>query len=228
MWVDGEARAVRRPTPTTGRAGTSTSTRSLWRSAPRAAVAATVRTARRRRPWDAAMFAAAPMLALTATINWDLLRRRVARPRHVGVGARDARGGRRPDRARRGREVLSAVRPRAAAGAVPAGRPDAGVLRRCSAAAVVAWLVVERAGHGGRLRRLVEVLRAQPGPRRRVQLDLVRAEPAGPRRARAPAQHGRRRARSCWRARRSRCWRCARRDGRGWRSWCSSSWPRSC
>jgi uncharacterized membrane protein len=35
------------------------------------AVAATVRT-HRRRPWDAALFAAAPMLALTATINWDL------------------------------------------------------------------------------------------------------------------------------------------------------------
>ena len=28
---------------------------------------------RRRRPWDAAMFAAAPALLLTATINWDLL-----------------------------------------------------------------------------------------------------------------------------------------------------------
>jgi uncharacterized membrane protein len=35
------------------------------------AVAATVRTAGRR-PWDAALFAAAPMLALTGTINWDL------------------------------------------------------------------------------------------------------------------------------------------------------------
>jgi len=35
------------------------------------AVAATVCTTRRR-PWDAALFAAAPMLALTATINWDL------------------------------------------------------------------------------------------------------------------------------------------------------------
>jgi uncharacterized membrane protein len=33
--------------------------------------AATLRTAGRR-PWDAALFAAAPMLALTATINWDL------------------------------------------------------------------------------------------------------------------------------------------------------------
>jgi uncharacterized membrane protein len=35
------------------------------------AVAATVRTAGRR-PWDAALFAGAPMLALTGTINWDL------------------------------------------------------------------------------------------------------------------------------------------------------------
>ena len=35
------------------------------------AVAATVRTAGRR-PWDAALFAGAPILALTATINWDL------------------------------------------------------------------------------------------------------------------------------------------------------------
>jgi uncharacterized membrane protein len=35
------------------------------------AVAATVRTAGRRQ-WDAALFAAAPILALTGTINWDL------------------------------------------------------------------------------------------------------------------------------------------------------------
>jgi uncharacterized membrane protein len=35
------------------------------------AVAATALTARRR-PWDAALLAGAPMLALTATINWDL------------------------------------------------------------------------------------------------------------------------------------------------------------
>lgn len=34
-------------------------------------VVATIRTAGRR-PWDAALFAAAPMLALTGTINWDL------------------------------------------------------------------------------------------------------------------------------------------------------------
>ncbi len=35
-------------------------------------VAATVALAGRRRPWDALGFAASPMLALTATINWDL------------------------------------------------------------------------------------------------------------------------------------------------------------
>jgi uncharacterized membrane protein len=35
------------------------------------AVAATVRVAGRR-PWDVALFAGAPMLALTATINWDM------------------------------------------------------------------------------------------------------------------------------------------------------------
>jgi uncharacterized membrane protein len=35
------------------------------------AVAATVRT-HRRRPWDGALLAASPMLALTATINWDM------------------------------------------------------------------------------------------------------------------------------------------------------------
>ncbi|MGZ4638497.1 MAG: glycosyltransferase family 87 protein [Actinomycetes bacterium] len=35
------------------------------------AVAATVRTAGRR-PWDAALFAGAPLLALTGTINWDM------------------------------------------------------------------------------------------------------------------------------------------------------------
>jgi uncharacterized membrane protein len=35
------------------------------------AAAATLRTAGRR-PWDAALFAGAPLLALTGTINWDL------------------------------------------------------------------------------------------------------------------------------------------------------------
>jgi uncharacterized membrane protein len=37
------------------------------------ATAATILALRRRRPWDAAMFAASPALLLTATVNWDLL-----------------------------------------------------------------------------------------------------------------------------------------------------------
>lgn len=37
------------------------------------AIAGALLALRRRRPWDVAMFAAAPALLLTATINWDLL-----------------------------------------------------------------------------------------------------------------------------------------------------------
>ncbi len=37
------------------------------------AAVAVVLALRRRRPWDAAMFALAPALVLTATVNWDLL-----------------------------------------------------------------------------------------------------------------------------------------------------------
>ena len=37
------------------------------------AAIATVLALRRRRPWDAAMFALAPALVVTATVNWDLL-----------------------------------------------------------------------------------------------------------------------------------------------------------
>ena len=37
------------------------------------AIAGALLAMRRRRPWDAAMFAVAPALFLTATINWDLL-----------------------------------------------------------------------------------------------------------------------------------------------------------
>jgi uncharacterized membrane protein len=37
------------------------------------ATVATILALRRRRPWDAAMFALSPALLLTATVNWDLL-----------------------------------------------------------------------------------------------------------------------------------------------------------
>jgi uncharacterized membrane protein len=37
------------------------------------ATVATILTLRRRRPWDAAMFAVSPALFVTATVNWDLL-----------------------------------------------------------------------------------------------------------------------------------------------------------
>lgn len=37
------------------------------------ATAATILALRRRRPWDAAMFALSPALLVTATVNWDLL-----------------------------------------------------------------------------------------------------------------------------------------------------------
>ncbi|MDG4763076.1 glycosyltransferase 87 family protein [Solwaraspora sp. WMMD406] len=37
------------------------------------AAVATILSLRRRRPWDAAMFALSPALVLTATVNWDML-----------------------------------------------------------------------------------------------------------------------------------------------------------
>ena len=40
-----------------------------------------------RRPWDAAIFALSPALALTGLINWDLLAVGVRRRRAVGVVA---------------------------------------------------------------------------------------------------------------------------------------------
>ncbi|MFD2766306.1 glycosyltransferase family 87 protein [Micromonospora eburnea] len=42
-------------------------------SALAVATVAVILSLRRRRPWDAAMFALAPALLLTATVNWDLL-----------------------------------------------------------------------------------------------------------------------------------------------------------
>lgn len=42
-------------------------------SALAVAAVATILALRRRRPWDAAMFALAPALVLTATVNWDML-----------------------------------------------------------------------------------------------------------------------------------------------------------
>ena len=85
-----------------------------------------------RRPWDAAMFAVAPTLALAGDDQLGPVRRRAARPRHAGLGPGETRGRGRADRARGGDQVLPAVPARAAAGAVPAGRPDAGVLDRAA------------------------------------------------------------------------------------------------
>ena len=82
---------------------------------------------RRRRPWDAAIFALAPRSCFTATVNWDLLAvgltafglfawaRRLARRRRRTAGP----GG--------GGEVVAAVPPRPGAPAGdPPGRPRAG------------------------------------------------------------------------------------------------------
>ena len=82
----------------------------------------------RRRPWDAALFAASPLLLFEGLINWDLL----AVACVAGALWAHSRGrpgaDRRDDRARHGPEALSAVPARRARGdlgpAAPLGRPD--------------------------------------------------------------------------------------------------------
>ena len=95
-----------------------------------------------RRPWDAAMFA--PRAGARAGRDDQLgpVRRGAARPRHAGLGPGETGGRRRADRAGRGDQVLPAVRAGAAAGAVPAGRPDAGVLGHASWGRCAAWAAV--------------------------------------------------------------------------------------
>ena len=63
----------RRSTPRSTRArGSTTPTR--WSSRRLAvATAAVILALRRRRPWDAAIFALSPILLVTATVNWDFL-----------------------------------------------------------------------------------------------------------------------------------------------------------
>ena len=80
-----------------------------------------------RRPWDAAIFALSPALALTALVNWDLLAVVFvagalwawARDRPLATGVHD--------RARHGHQALPAVPARGAARHLPARPPDPGL-----------------------------------------------------------------------------------------------------
>jgi hypothetical protein len=80
-----------------------------------------------RRPWDAALFAAAPLLVLHGTTNWDLVAMALAgtglllwaRRRPVAAGG--------PARAGDGHQALPGAVPRPAARAVPAGPRAAGL-----------------------------------------------------------------------------------------------------
>ncbi len=155
------------------------------------------------------------------------VRRRAARAGHAGLGAGETGGRRGAGGAGGGDQVLPAVLPRAAARAVPAGRPDARVLGDAGRGGLRLGRG-ERAGDGGRLRRLVEVLPALRGAHGRLQLDLVRAVAARPRGAGRRAERARRRAVRGGLPGRRRCWRWWPSDDRGCRSWCSSWWRRSC
>ena len=84
-------------------------------------VAATAAAAGRRRQWDAAILALSPLLVFHAFSNWDLLAMAFASGGAVGVGARPAGGGRRADRAGRGRQAVPGAAVRAAG---PAGLPQ--------------------------------------------------------------------------------------------------------
>ena len=123
------------------------------------AVAATVGTAGRR-PWDAALFAGAPILALTGTINWDLYAVALlslamlawSRERSLAAGVLIGLG------AAAKFYPLFILGP--SAGAVPARGEDARVLHRARGrGGRVAGR--EPARHAGRLRRMGAVLRAQ-------------------------------------------------------------------
>ena len=84
----------------------------------------------RRRPWDAAMFALSPALALTFLINWDMLAVVLVAGGAVVLGARAAGPDRGADRARDRDQALSAVPARRAAGDLSAGAALARADRR--------------------------------------------------------------------------------------------------
>ena len=67
------ARARRGHARTSTRASGSTTSTPLVLGALAVATVAVILALRRRRPWDAAMFALSPALLVTATVNWDLL-----------------------------------------------------------------------------------------------------------------------------------------------------------
>ena len=88
------------------------------------ATVAVILALRRRRPWDAALFALAPALLLTATVNWDLLAIGLAAFGLLAWARKRPAGGRRAARARRCGEAVAAVPARAAPRPGAAGRPD--------------------------------------------------------------------------------------------------------
>ena len=67
------ARPRRRRTPTINQGQWFYNLNALVLGALAVATVAVILALRRRRPWDAAMFALSPALLLTATVNWDLL-----------------------------------------------------------------------------------------------------------------------------------------------------------
>ena len=206
--------------------GTSTSTRSGSRWPPGSQSRATALLAGRR-PWDAAMFAVAPTLALAATINWDLYAVALlslgmlawAREKPAAAGVLI------------GLAAATKFYPLFLLGPLLVLCLRAGRMREYWTALAAAACGVgsgQRAVHAGRLRRVVEVLPAVAGAGRRLRLDLVRAEPAGSRSAGRRAEPDRGRA--------VRAGLCGHRGaragrataGRGCRSWRSSSSRRSC
>ncbi len=86
------------------------------------ATVAAILALRRRRPWDAAMFALSPALLLTATVNWDLLAVGFAAFGVLAWARRHPVARRRAARPRRRGEDVAAVHPRADPGARRADR----------------------------------------------------------------------------------------------------------
>ena len=76
-----------------------------------------------RRPWDAAFFAASPVLAVTALVNWDLLAVAATRGGAGRVETRQPAGDRAADRRRHRDQALSAVPARRGADHLPAPAP---------------------------------------------------------------------------------------------------------
>ena len=78
----------------TARPGSSPRVTAVWLAAAGLLAAGLLVGARRRRPWDAAAFAAAPVLVLLWPITWDLLAAAAVAGGPVGLGAGPAGGGR--------------------------------------------------------------------------------------------------------------------------------------